>query len=72
VNKVDIKEKNQRNFKSNRSCSSLSAELLSQIAQALGEENYVIVSSIDLSLAFDLVNIDLLLKRLKIVTLPGK
>jgi hypothetical protein len=49
----------------------LSSALLSQISRALDNEEYVIVASIDLSSAFDLVNIDLLIKRLKTVGLPN-
>ncbi len=35
------------------------------IAQALDNDKYVLLSSLHLSYAFDMVNIDLLLKRLK-------
>jgi hypothetical protein len=65
------KRKKQHDFKRNRSTSTLSAELLSLIAIALDDEEYVIVASIDLSSAFNLVNVSLLLKRLQIISLPN-
>jgi retron-type reverse transcriptase len=67
--KVDLTGPDQHGFKRKRSTSSLSSELLSQISRALDNEEYVIVASLDLSSAFDLVNIDLLIKRLKTVGL---
>ena len=42
----------------------------SLIARALNEDNYVIMASLDISAAFDVVNTDLLLKRLRIMGLP--
>ena len=48
----------------------LSLEIQSLIARALDDNNYVLVASLDLSAAFDVVNVDLLLKRLKIMGLP--
>jgi hypothetical protein len=45
--------------------------LLSLIARAIDDEEYVVVASIDLSSAFDLVNVNLLLKRLLIIGLPN-
>ena len=36
------------------------------------ENNYVLMASVDLSSAFDVVNIKLLLKRLKIMGLPNE
>jgi hypothetical protein len=40
------------------------------IARAVNDDEYIIVASIDLSSTLDLVNIDLLLQRLKIIGLP--
>jgi hypothetical protein len=48
----------------------LSSDLLSQISRALENEEYMIMTRLDLSSAFDLVNIDLLIERLKIIGLP--
>ena len=69
-NECDITGTNQHGFKRNRSTTTLSLELQAIIARALDEDNYVLVSSIDLSSAFDVVNIKLLLKRLRIIGLP--
>ena len=69
--KIDLTGVNQHGFKKNKSTSTLSVELLSMIARAIDNDECVMVCSIDLSSAFDLVNIDLLLKRLKIIGLPN-
>ena len=69
-NNVDITRQGQHGFKKNRSTSTLSVELQSIIASALDNDEYVVVSSLDLSSAFDVVNIGLLLKRMKIMGLP--
>ena len=42
----------------------------SEISRALDDDNYVLTTSIDLSSAFDLVNVDLLIKRLIKIGLP--
>jgi hypothetical protein len=60
-NKVDMTRKGQHGFKKRRITSTLSVELQSVISRA----------SLDLSSAFDVVNINLLLKRLRIVGLPN-
>ena len=52
-------------FKRKRSTASLSLTLQTLIAQALDDDNYAVMASLDLSAAFDMVNISLLLKRLK-------
>ena len=44
--------------------------LQSLIARALDEDSYVAMASIDLSAAFDIVDVGLLIKRLKILGLP--
>ena len=51
------------------STTALALQLQSFIAEALDEDNYVLMASIDLSVAFNIVNIDLLLKCLKITGL---
>ena len=70
-NNVDITGVDQHGFKKGRGTSTLSIQLQSLIARALNEGEFVLVSSLDLSAAFDLVNIDLLIKRLKIIGLPN-
>ena len=69
-NKADITGMNQHGFKKARSTSTLTAKLQSLIARALDNDQFVLLASLDLSAAFDLVNVDLLMKRLKIVGLP--
>jgi hypothetical protein len=67
--KVDLTNVKQHGFKRNKNTSTLSAALLSQTAPAIDDEECVIVASVDLSLVFDLVNVNLLIKRLKIIGL---
>ena len=54
-----------------KSTASLGIQIQSLIARALDEDNHCIMASIDLSSAFDVVNIELLLKRLRVVGLPA-
>ena len=68
---VDITGKHQHGFKRNRSTSTLALQLQSLIARALDEDNYVVMASLDLSAAFDVVNVELLLTRLRVLGLPG-
>ena len=69
-NDCDLMGLNQHGFKQKRSTSTIATELQSIIARALDENKIVLMSSLDLSAAFDVVNIDLLIKRLKIIGLP--
>ncbi len=57
--------------KETKSTSMLAADLLSLISRSIDDEEYVVVASFDLSAAFDLVNVNLLLKRLLIIGLPN-
>ena len=66
----DLTGVNQHGFKKARSTSTLTVQLQSMIANALNDDQFGMVASLDLSSAFDVVNIDLLLKRLKIIGLP--
>ncbi len=67
---IDLTNENQHGFKRKKyeytGCRSV---LL--IAKAIDDEEYVVVARIDLSSAFDLVNVNLLLKRLLIIGLPN-
>jgi retron-type reverse transcriptase len=69
MNKVDLTRFNQHKFKPGRSAATLSTDLQSIIATALDNDDYVLVLSLDITTAFDMVNIDLLIKRLKIMGL---
>ena len=42
-----------------------------QISQAADENCYIIMASLDLNMALDLVNLELLIRRLKIIGLPN-
>ena len=68
---IDITGKHQHGFKRKRSTSTLSLQLQSIIARGLDEDNYVAMASLDLSAAFNVVNIELLLTRLRILGLPA-
>jgi hypothetical protein len=70
-NECDIMGKNQHSFKHKRSTSTLCSQLQSIIAQALCEDKYPLIASLDLSSAFDIINVNLLIKRLKIMGMPG-
>ena len=61
---VDITGKQQHGFKKGKGTLTLSLEIQSLIARALDDNNYVLVASLDLSAAFDVVNVDLLLSFL--------
>ena len=69
-NKCDFTGRNQHGFKQKRSTCTLSIELQNLIARALDEDKLVLLASLDLSSAFDIVNVDLLIKRLRILGLP--
>jgi hypothetical protein len=68
---VDLTGSSQHGFKPGRSRSTLSLDLQSIVSRALENDEYVLVSHLDLSTKFNIVNIDLLVKRLKISGLPG-
>jgi hypothetical protein len=67
---VDLTRKNNHSFKKKRSTSTLTSQLQSIIGQALDEDKFVLVASLDLSSAFDVVNVDLLIKRLRLMGMP--
>jgi hypothetical protein len=68
---IDFRNKNPHGFKRKSSTSTLIGVFQSQTARALEDKDYVIVASLDLSSAFDLVDIDLIMKRLDVVCLPA-
>ena len=57
-------------YSENKSTATAGLTLQSIISRALDDDNYVAMASIDLSAAFDIVNVDLLIKRLRIIGLP--
>jgi hypothetical protein len=70
LNNVDITGKQLHGFKQGKSTLTLGLTLQSIITRAMDDDNYVLMVSLDLSKAFDVVNIALLLVRLKVMGLP--
>ena len=70
-NKVDLTGANQHGFKRNHSMMTAGLSIQSALARALDQSHFALMASLDLSSAFDLVKISLLLKRLKIIGLPA-
>jgi hypothetical protein len=68
---VDLAGSNHHGFKKAHSASTFSAEIQSLIARALVDDKYAMLASLDLSSAFDLVNVNLLLKRLEKIGLSS-
>lgn len=67
---TDLSGTTQHGFKRNRSTTSAALQLQNQIARAMDEDNYVAVASMDLTAAFDVLDVELLMKRLKILGIP--
>jgi hypothetical protein len=67
---IDLSGATQHGFKKNKSTITASLELQNQIAKALDEDNFVAVASMDLSAAFDVLDVDLLLKRMRLMGIP--
>ena len=61
---------NQHGFKKNRSTLTAAAEIQSKIAALMDQDQYVAMASLDLSAAFDVVDVQLLLKRLRTMGIP--
>ena len=70
LHKIDLTGKPQHGFKQKRSTTTAPLTLQSLLAKALDGDNYALMASLDLSSAFDVVNIDLLIKRLIIIGIP--
>jgi hypothetical protein len=61
---------NQHGFRKNRSTITAAKELQSLLAAAMDRNEFVAVASLDLTAAFDVINIDLLLTRLATMGMP--
>ena len=70
-NCLDLTGKQQHGFKRNKSTATAGALLQSLIARAADEKCYVVMASLDLSMAFDMVNTELLVKKLRIMGMPA-
>ena len=71
LNDVDLTGKMQHGFKKGKSTVTALKEIQSQIATKIDQGYYVAMGSLDLSAAFDVVNVDLLIMRLKTFGLPA-
>ena len=67
---VDLTGKPQHGFKPKHSTATASLLLQSLLARATDGDKFAMMASLDLSAAFDVVNVGLLIKRLKIIGLP--
>ena len=70
LNNVDLTNTSQHGFKTKHSTATAGLTLQSIISRALDQGHFCLMASLDLTAAFDVVNINLLIKRLKIVGLP--
>ena len=70
INNMDLTGKAQHGFKRKHSTATASLTIQSLLASALNDDNFAIMASMDLSAAFDVVNIELLIKRLVIIGIP--
>jgi exonuclease III len=71
IKKLDLTGKPQHGFKAKHSTTTACMTLQSLIARALDGDEYALMATLDLSSAFDVVNVELLLKRLTIMGLPS-
>jgi hypothetical protein len=60
----------QHSFKPNRSTVTAALSIQSIISRALDEDKFVVAASLDLSVAFDVMNRDLLFQRIRIMGIP--
>ena len=67
MGKVDLFGKTQHGFRKQRSTTTAALELQTKIAELMDKGHYVAVASLDLSAAFDVINIELLLKRMSVM-----
>ena len=68
--KTDLTNENQHGFKRGKSTTSAGLSIQSALARALNLGQFALLANLDLSSAFDLVNVNLLLKRMRIIGLP--
>jgi hypothetical protein len=68
--RVDIFGKTQHGFRKGRSTVTAAIELQACLAESMDNNHYVAVASLDLSAAFDVINIELLMKRLEKIGIP--
>ena len=69
--KVNLTGNCQHGFKKSRGTVTAGLQLQSLISRALDDDEFVAMASLDLSAAFDVVNVPLLITRLRVVGLPN-
>ena len=69
-NKVDLTGKPQHGFLKKHSTATASFIIQSLLARSLDDDNFALMASLDLSSAFDVVDVKLLLERLQILGIP--
>ena len=67
---VDLTNENQHGFKRGKSTMTAGLSIQSALARALDVGEFALLANLDLSSAFDVVNVQLLLKRMDIIGLP--
>ena len=67
---MDLTNESQHGFKRGKSTTTASLAIQSALARALDLGHFALLANLDLSSAFDVVNINLLLKRMRISGLP--
>ena len=67
---VNLAGEGQHSFEKSKSTVTAGLALQSLILRALEDDSYVAMASLNLSAAFDVVDVNLLTKRLKIIGLP--
>ena len=68
--RIDLTGNAQHGLKKCRSTATVGLTIQSVLSRAMDNNEFAMMSSLDLSAAFDVVNVKLLLKRLKILGLP--
>ena len=71
ISGISVGGNQQHGFAKSKSTVTAGLILQSLIARALDDDCYVALAGIDLSAAFDVVDVELLIKRLTILGLPG-
>ena len=67
---IEITHKGQHGYKKGKSTNTAGLLIQSLITKAFDEDQYALMASVDLSSAFDVVDIKLLIKRMRIIGLP--
>ena len=71
LNEITLAGNQQHGFVKGKSTATAGLLIQSLIARALDDNQVVLLASLDLSAAFDIVNVDLLIRRLTVAGLPS-